>query len=931
MHFRSSITGRRVVARALASCAVLPALLVAQAPRGIIAGRITSADGGQPLQGASVVVVEATIGALARADGTFRLQLAPGTYRLNARLIGYVTENRTVTVAAGQTVRLELALRRAPQTLQQVAVVGAAQRNQERVVTTAPVPVDVITAEEIKQTGRTETAQILQMLVPSLNFPRSSIAGGVDGQRPFTLRGMNPDQVLVLVNGKRRHIGAVVAVNNSVGRGSSGVDLNAIPASSIERIEVLRDGAAAQYGSDAIAGVVNIVLKKNAPAQFSSTVGRVASTLDGALSPVQGSVRYSDGGVLQTDMNYSWSIGDNGYINLGAEYRDRGRTNRAAPDLRQQFFNDATVAPERLALARNNAWYGDAALKEGGAMLNAGGQFRNGTEWYAFGGAFRRQSQAFGFPRRPLERVVVRSIHPNGFLPEIWGTSTDASGTVGLKGRWGKVGYDFSGQYGGNRFRFDVRNTNNPTLGASSPTEFYAGQLEATIAQLNADFTRSFEIGWAGPLNLAFGAEGRREGYRIIAGEPGSFIDGGVRVLDGPEQGQPTVSGSQLFYGFRPVDARRPRRGSTALYVDLEAQPVRRLTLGLAGRREEYSDFGEATIGKVTSRFDMGAGWAVRAAYSTGFRAPTLGQANYRATASNVLIINGVPTPNEALTLAVNEPAALALGASPLRPEKSRNLSAGLTYNPSRTFTATVDFFRIDVDDRIVLSENFVGAGVRQILANNGITGLDIRPRFFTNAVDTRTQGVDVVVRYLAELGDKRTLNATLGYNHNDVALRRVSLAPAALQQAGQTQLFGRVERSRLVEAQPRHSFRGNLVYSHDKWNVNLQQAWFGSVVSRSNLTAVAPAGTANPTDLLSWRDPGDQTFAGRWLTDVSFGYQLDPKFLVSLGADNIFDVYPDRITVNNPDNFGGTRLFNPFSPFGANGRFVWARVTYTP
>ncbi len=738
MASRRPSTGSRTLVRALVFVLALPALAVAQPAqtRGTITGRITAADNGQPLQGASVVVMETTLGALARADGTYRLLLPPGRYRLNTRLIGYTTETREVTLRAGETLRLDVALKRAPQSLAQVAVVGT-RRSEERVVTSAPVPVDVISAEEIKQTGRTETAQILQMLVPSLNFPRSSIAGGVDGQRPFTLRGMNPDQVLVLINGKRRHIGSVVAVNNSVGRGSSGVDLNAIPASSIERIEVLRDGAAAQYGSDAIAGVVNIVLKKNAPAQFSSTLGRVASTLSGPVSPTQGSVRYSDGGVTQVDGNYSWSLGDNGYLNIGAEYRDRGLTNRNAPDLRQQYFNDATIAPDRLALTRNNAWYGDAALREGGLMFNAGSQFRNGVEWYAFGGGFRRQSQAFGFPRRPLERTVVRSIWPNGFLPEIWGTSTDASGTAGFKGRLGKWNWDASAQYGGNRFRFDLENTNNPTLGNASPTEFYAGQLEATIAQVNADFNRSFDIrGFAGPLNMAFGAEGRREGYRIIEGEPGSYIDGGVRVLDGPEAGQPTVSGSQLFYGFRPVDARRPRRTSNALYLDFEAQPWQRLTVGLAGRREQYSDFGEATIGKVTSRVDLGAGWAVRGAYNTGFRAPTLGQANYRATASNVLIINGVPTPNEALTLATNEPAAIALGATPLRPEKSRNLSAGLTYNPSRTFTATVDWFRIDVDDRIVLSENFTGAGVQRILANNGITGVDIRPRFFTNAVD---------------------------------------------------------------------------------------------------------------------------------------------------------------------------------------------------
>lgn len=919
-----------VLVRTLVLLGAVPALLAAQGNRGTISGRITSAENSQPLQGASVVVVETRLGALARADGTYRLSLPVGTYRLSARLIGFTTETRNVTIASGQTVSLDFSLKRAPQSLAAVAVVGTRGRD-ERVVTASAVPIDVITSAEIKQTGRTETAQILQMLVPSLNFPRSSIAGGVDGQRPFTLRGMNPDQVLVLINGKRRHIGSVVAVNNSVGRGSSGVDLNAIPASAIERIEVLRDGAAAQYGSDAIAGVVNIILKKNAPASFSSTVGRVNSTLPGALSPTVGSVKYSDGGVFQADGSASWALGNNGFVNVSGEYRDRGLTNRNAPDLRQQYFNDATIAPERLALTRQNSWYGDAALQEGGTLVNAGFQLPNGIELYAFGGMSRRESQAFGFVRRPLERTVVRSIYPNGFLPEIGGISTDGSMAVGAKGTVAKWNWDLSGSYGGNRYRFDVRNTNNPTLGNASPVEFYAGQLEANIGALNADVSRGFDVGLAAPITVSFGLEGRREGYRIIEGEPGSYTDGGVRVLDGPENGQLTVSGSQLFYGFRPVDARSVDRTSNAIYADVSFKPAKRLEIGLAGRRESYSDFGEATIGKVTSRLELGAGWAVRGAYNTGFRAPTLGQANYRATASNVLIINGVPTPNEALTLSVNEPAAIALGATPLRPEKSDNVSYGVTWNPVRTFTATADFYRIDVNDRIVLSENFVGAGVRQILNDNGITGLDIRPRFFTNAIDTRTKGVDIVVRHLADLGANRSLSTTFGFNQNKVEILRVSAAPAPLVAAGQTQLYGRVERSRLVESQPRQQFRGTVAYSQDKWTFSLQQAFFGAVVSRSNLTATAPAGTARPTDLLSWRDPGDQTFTRKWITDISVGYQLDPKFGITLGMDNAFDVYPDRITVNNPDNFGGTRLFSPFSPFGANGRFVFARMTFNP
>jgi iron complex outermembrane recepter protein len=902
----------------------------AQNTRGTVTGKITSEEDGSPIPGVSVSLVGQTIGALTRNDGTFRFVAPAGSYQLVVRLIGYANGTQAIRIVAGQTITVNVALRRAAATLAAVAVVGS--RRGERTVTTAAVPIDVITAEQIKQTGRTETAQILQMLVPSLNFPRSSIAGGVDGQRPFTLRGMNPDQVLVLINGKRRHIGSVVAVNNSVGRGSSGTDLNAIPAAAIDRIEVLRDGAAAQYGSDAIAGVVNIILKQNAPAVFSSTIGRVNSTVS-QLNATVGQVRFNDGGVVQLDGTRSWALGNNGFVNVSGEYRDRGLTNRSAPDLRQQFFNDDSigrVAPERLSLSRNNAWYGDAALKEGGALFNSAYTFSNGVQVYSFGGMTRRQSQAFGFPRRPLERVVVRSLYPNGFLPQIWGLSTDGSGAVGVKGVVGGWNWDASTLYGGNRFRFDVKNSNNPTLGTASPTEFFAGELEATQLTANVDFSKAIAIGLQQPLNVSFGVEARRDKYRIFEGDPSSYADGGVRVLDGPEAGQPTVSGSQLFYGFRPVDARatdNANRRSNAMYLDLELSPVKRLTLGAAGRRESFSDFGDATIGKVTGRFDLGRGVALRAAYNTGFRAPTLGQAFYRATASNVLIIGGVPTPNEALTLAVNEPAAVALGAQPLRAEKSQNRSAGITYAPTSNFSTTVDWFQIDVDDRIVLSENFTGAGVRALLAANGITGLDIRPRFFTNAVDTRTTGVDVVIRYLNDLGDGRLLNMTVGYNNNFVRLERVSAPPSQLTAVGQTQLFGRVERSRLVESQPRNSFRASATYTQGKMTVQVQQAYFGSVISRPNLSTVVPAGA----DPLSVRDPQDQTFGGRWITDVSATYQVDKKLGITLGADNLFDVYPDRLSVNNPENFGGTRLYGPFIPFGANGRFVFMRAAFTP
>jgi iron complex outermembrane recepter protein len=895
---------------AFAACTALARPVVAQSATEV-SGNVKDAAGA-PLAGATVAVSGTAVGTQVKDNGSYRLMLRPGNYTLVARFIGYTAQVKTIAVVAGKPVTLDFTLARSASQLQAIAVTGS--RRQERSVTSAPVPVDVITSEDIKQTGRTETAQILQMLVPSLNFPRSSIAGGVDGQRPFTLRGMGPDQVLVLINGKRRHAGAVIAANNSVGRGSAGVDLNAIPASSIERIEVLRDGAAAQYGSDAIAGVVNIILKQNAPTQFSATLGQGNSTFE--------TRRFNDGGVTQADGSWSKAFGDRTYLNISGEFRDRGLTNRSNPDLRQQYFNDATIAPDRLAQTRNNSWYGDAALSEGGLMVNFGSTTASGLTFYAFGGGSARESRAFGFPRRPLERTVVRAIHPDGFLPEIWGTSVDASVTGGVKGQLAGWSWDLSSYYGGNGYKFDVKNSNNPTMGVNSPTDFYAGQLRSFQSTTNFDVSRPIDIAaFATPLNLALGVEARSDRYQIVRGDSTSYINGGVRVLDGTEIGQLTVAGSQLFYGFRPSDERNVNRTSTAAYIDLEGNPLARWTVGLAARAENFSDFGSAVIGKATTRFEVSDAFAVRGAYNTGFRAPSLGQANYSATASNVLIVGGVPTPNEVLTLPVNTPAARALGATDLKAERSRNVSYGFTFSPKRNLTATVDWFDIRVEDRIVLSENFVGAGVQALIAPFGLPG-DIRPRFFTNAVDTRTRGVDVVLRYSQEIEKGTTLSATAGYNYNRTDILRVSPPPAPLANLTPVQqLYGRVERSRLTEAQPRNLARFNVTLSRPVWSVNVQHAFFGGWWTRPDL-ALAPTVA---------RASSDQFFAGKWVTDLSLTRKLSDNFSGTLGIDNLFDVYPDRLRVSNPENTGGTRLFSPFSPFGQNGRFMFFRMAYTP
>jgi iron complex outermembrane receptor protein len=908
-----------LVVRCLAVSLVAIRLGGAQSSAGLpgtattLSGRVVEVGSNRPVQGAAVFVAGTQRGTISRGDGSYRLALAPGRVEVTVRLIGYATARATLDIAPGGAMTRDFALAKAPLSLEAVAVTGS-RRATERTVTEAPVPIDVISASDIRATGRTEIAQMIQALVPSLNFPRSSIAGGVDMQRPFTLRGLGPDQALVLINGKRRHAGAVVAVNNSVGRGSTGVDLNAIPAAAIERIEVLRDGAAAQYGSDAIAGVINVILKESAPPTISTTLGRTSR---------------HDGQVAQVDGSYSHAFGSRGFVTLTGEYRDRARTNRAETDTRVQYFTKAQddsiaaglpvtvggqlITADMLAAIRDNSWYGDSWLHDVGAFYNAGTTLESGMGLYAFGGATRRFGRAWGFNRRPGEPVVVRGLYPTGFLPIIDGTVIDYSTTGGAKGLAGGWNYDLSAALGTNSFRFDVRNTNNPTYGLASPSDFYAGKLTSRQLTANLDLSHPFAMGLPAPVNLAFGAEARLDGYRIDQGQVESYSNGGSAILDGPSAGRPATPGAQLFYGFKPADETNTSRNSVAAYVDVEGNLTSAFTLDLAGRTERFSDFGSATIGKVAARYQLPLGFSLRAAANTGFRAPSLAQSVYSSTASNVLFVGGVPTPNEVATYPVSSDIAKALGAKPLQAETSRNVSAGATWAPVPAFSATFDYFDITITDRIVLSENFVGTQVRAFLRNNfNIIG-DIRPRYFTNAVDTKTTGADLVVRYLAELAPETILRSTLGLNRNHTDITRVTPAPPELVALGQSVLFGRVEINRSTEVQPRSNARINLNFQRRNVSIDVEAARYGEFTIRPDLTG-------NPAN--------DQTFGAKTIADLSLTYRVGASG-VTIGADNIFDVLPDRnIAINT---VGGTKPYSEYTPFGQNGRFVFLRLGYAP
>ncbi|HVE77853.1 MAG TPA: TonB-dependent receptor [Gemmatimonadaceae bacterium] len=897
----------RSLALALALLApglALPLAATAQTSTGSISGRVTDRAGNEPLVGATISISGTQLGAITRDNGTYRVVVPAGRHELRVRLIGYGLARDSITVEPGATATVDFGLERAVTALEEVAITGT--RGEERTVLDAPVPIDVLTAADLKTTGRTETAQVIQALAPSFNFPRPTVADGTDHVRPATLRGLGPDQLLVLINGKRRHNSALVNVNGTIGRGSTGVDLNAIPANMIERIEVLRDGAAAQYGSDAISGVINIILKSTSPGEASTTVGSAYSDFGGD--------NVNDGEVFQGAANYGLPVGQNGFFQVGGEYRDRGYTNRTRPDLRQQYFaGDAREA----TFNRINHRQGDAATTDAVAMVNTGYTFGTGIQLYSFGAVSQRTGEAAGFFRRANDDRTVRLLHPDGFLPMISTDITDGSGTLGVRGTLAGVRWDLSGVFGQNAFFFNVENSNNASLGNASPTDFYVGSLKFAQTTVNLDLFREFALPTGAPFRVAAGAEFRADDYEIGQGDPASYIDGGVRVLDA--NGAPTTRiaavGAQVFPGFRPSDVTDAYRDNVAVYADFESDLTQQLLLGLALRYEDYSDFGSTTTGKVTARVAPIPQIAFRGAVQTGFRAPSLAQSFFSSTATN--FISGVPF--EVRTFPVSSREAQLLGARPLKPEKSRNYSLGVALEPAQALSLTVDAYQIDIDDRIVFSENFTGTAIRDYFISQGITGVT-GGRFFTNAIDTRTKGIDVVANYGINLRSRGVVRMVAGFNANRTKVRKVVVpTPPQLGDLSET-LFGRVERARIEEGQPRNNFLASVQYDYGRWGFNVRTQRFGQVVVRN-----APA---TP-------QPPDQTFGAKAITDVNVSTRLGNRVTLTAGADNILDVYPDENSDrgNVATNYAGNANFGIFayngvSPFGFNGRFVYLRAT---
>ncbi|MEM6801748.1 MAG: TonB-dependent receptor [Bacteroidota bacterium] len=943
------------------------------------------------LVGATIFVQETKQGVYTDEEGMYKLSLDPGSYAIEARYVGYNSLVQNVTVAAGETTTLNFNMDGGVM-VDEVIVVGTRASNRTNM--TSAVPVDVINLKKLTaSTPQTSINQILHYTAPSFSSNTQTISDGTDHIDPASLRGLGPDQVLVLINGKRRHTTSLVNVNGTFGRGNVGTDLNAIPATAIDRIEVLRDGAAAQYGSDAIAGVINIVLREDVEKlNVNVTTG---ANFTNAIGPFEGELRNTDGELINVGANYGLPLGDKGgYINLTGEINYRAPTNRML-EFTGGIFT-AFNAVERLAAADGldvNAltlaqiqsygsqvpYFGQGVKDElaaltsiegvGGLLgfdatedeLSARGQTRSdynmrvgqsqnrggkmfanmslplgeNAELYAFGGMSYRSGESGCFYRLPGQSRTMTSIYPNGTVPKINSNINDRSLGAGIKGMLGNWNTDFSIVTGSNSFLFYMTDTHNATLGTSSPTEFQAGGHSFSQTTSNLDFSQYFDnLSGITGINLAFGAEYRYENFKVLPGTEQSYgnydINGNLVTTTTPDAllsrdllGRNRPSGAQCFAGFLPTNEVDANRSSVAAYVDAEFDLSDAFLVGAALRFENYSDFGSTFNFKATARYIVSNNFVLRGAASSGFRAPSLHQIHFSRTSTIFTLVNGVSVPQEVGVFANTSRAARLLGIPSLQEETSNNFSLGFTAKvPDANLRLTVDAFQVNINDRIILTGQFGPSNeeLQRIFDQAGAT----RAAFFANSIDTETRGLDVVISHSAALGDNASLRTDLaatfsqtrwdqdaGINSSEV-LRNAGLVDT---------YFDQTSRIYLEQAVPRVKLTMGNSLELGRFSVYLRNTLFGQ-------TTEATSANIFDQDLELIDTSVDPYNDAKLVTDLTLAYAFNPDLILTIGSNNLFDVFPDE--VDPTFSSSGRVVYSRRSPqFSYAGRHLFARLIF--
>lgn len=935
-------------------CIGVPGVVLAQEVSGVVS------DHSGALPGVSVVVKGTSLGTTTDFDGKYSLNVSSGQ-TLIFSYVGYDTQE---VIVSGETVDVVM---KAGVALDAVVLVGS--RNPNRSIIDSAVPVDVIDVTELTSVGsQVNLNQILNFVAPSFTSNTQTISDGTDHIDPASLRGLGPDQVLVLINGKRRHNSSLVNVNGTFGRGSVGTDLNAIPSGAIKRLEVLRDGAAAQYGSDAIAGVINIVLNDNVD-ELTLNMTTGANFSKNANEQTGG----VDGETVNISVNYGLPLGDKGgYINFTGDFDYREDYNRMKEwegtvfnyyNTVERFANNdgysltslldddvsdvifygnqaglglsttATKAELQTILSEDNTTAeleargldrSDFNMRVGQSQVRGGRFFANmaipldedGTELYSFTGMSSRKGNSAGFYRLPNQSRTFTPAYMNGFLPEINSTINDKSFAVGIKGTINGWDIDFSNTWGKNEFLYTISNTFNASLQNASPTTFDAGGFNFSQNTVNLDINQFYDDIFSG-LNVAFGAEYRLENYEIEAGEEASYgqytEEGELITLSSQSPavdffGEARPGGSQVFPGFSPANELSRGRSSVAGYFDLEADFTETFLASFATRFENYSDFGSTINFKLATRLKASDNLNFRAALNTGFRAPSLQQLNFNSTST--IFDDGVPV--DVGTFSNDSRAAQLLGIPQLKEETSKSVSVGFTAKmPDANVTVTVDGYWIGIDDRVVYTGQFKGPGTGTELDNLLSQANASAAAFFANAIDTESRGIDAVVTWDLAVANKaklkNTFSATLSKTKRVGAIK----ASKVLEDADLVDTyFPEDSRIYLEEAVPRTKMNLTNSLTCGNWNVFLRNVWFGEVSEAT--TSIA----------------NQQVYGSKLVTDLSFGYKASESLTLTVGANNLLDIYPDK-TIEANRSSGRFDWSRRSQQFGIGGRFLFARLSF--
>jgi iron complex outermembrane recepter protein len=824
-------------------------------------------------------------------------------------------------------------------------------RNLSRTRVETPVPVDVIPiAQVLNDIGQVDLNQILNFIAPSFQSARQTIADGTDHVDPAQLRGLGTDQVLVLINGKRRHQSALVNVNGTVNRGSVGTDMSAIPANAIERIEILRDGAAAQYGSDAIAGVINIVLKKKTGLlEAGVSYGKYITSYDKnyALFKINNksddpSVKARDGGTFQASVGYGFNPGK-GYLYITGEYITREATNRTGtytgpvyPNVNSVNRDDSIMQARGETRNTFDMNIGNSKMNGGSVFYNFGYPLSDKTELYLFGGYSKKSGQAAGFYRYPsgipgnakIYASNVFALYPSGFLPRINSDISDFSTSAGVRTKFNQWNFDLSNTFGLNKFDFTIDHSVNYTqfaVASNNQTEFDAGGLKFWQNTVNADISRNYDV--LEGLNVAAGAEFRVDAFGINSGEEASY-----KNFDTASK---AAAGAQVFAGFVNTIGDTKTRNAKALYIDLEQDISKKFLVTGALRFENYSDFGSTLNYKLASRYKFSDKFNIRASTSSGFRAPSMQQRFYVKT-NTLFVSNGTSlVPVEAGTFANDSKAAAILGIPELKEETSHSYSVGLTARAFKGFELTVDAYQIDIDNRIVLTNNFTG-GTNTTLQQQLTAAGANTANFFTNAIDTRARGLEAVLSYNKTFAPAHSLLTTLAMTFIDNEVKKgsdgkpVIHASDILVNSGQLgNYFNREDQSRIEVANPKNKINLSFNYKYKKFGAMLRFVRFGKVeyldptINPANPAAFpVNAFTGQPQTL-------DQEFSAKIVTDLSLSYKIISGLMVTIGANNLLDVYQDMHTHSGNMSLGRFVYSRRVQQMGFNGAYYFARLKF--